>query len=84
MGLLIKTDGTQNPNYEAKTLAQMQQAVGGWIEPIYINNKVILVNEEGLIMNLDYNETASKLCGLTLVGDVLVLTRKEWEKDEDA
>lgn len=83
MGLLIKTDGTENPNYEANTLAQMQQAVGGWIEPIYFNEKVILVNEEGLLMNLDYNETASNMCGISLVGDVLVLTRKEWDKNED-
>jgi hypothetical protein len=83
MALLIKTNGTQNPNYEAETLAQMQKAVGGFIEPIYINDKVILVNEEGLIMNLEYNETASEMCGQALVGDVLVLTQKEWNKDED-
>jgi hypothetical protein len=83
MALLIKTNGTQNPNYEAETLTQMQKAVGGFIEPIYINDKVILVNEEGLIMNLEYNETASEMCGQALVGDVLVLTQKEWNKDED-
>ena len=83
MALLIKTNGTQNPNYKAETLTQMQKAVGGFIEPIYINDKVILVNEEGLIMNLEYNETASKMCGQALVGDVLVLTQKEWNKDED-
>ena len=59
MAVLIKSDGSQHdyPNYT--TLAGKQAAVGGLIQPVYLDNKLLLVNEEGLIHQLPVNETAS-------------------------
>ena len=81
MATLIKSDGSQYdyPNfvgYEAK-----QEAVGGYFEPVYLDGKVLIVNEEGLITDLPLNETASLMAMQTIVGDVLLLSREEWESD---
>ena len=55
-------------------------AVDGYIEPVYLSDKVILVNEEGLLRSLPVNEEASEMANQILVGDVLVLSREEWEQ----
>lgn len=66
------------------TLKELQKHVGGYIElvktRIHINNNnMIIVNEEGLLMNLPLNELASVLTGRPLVGDVLWLNKEEWD-----
>jgi len=76
----IKTDGTIEEVAVDKdnSLKQMQDAVGGYIELIYLSdNKVMVVNEEGLIKRLPYNHTASKLAGQTIVGNVLTCKGKD-------
>lgn len=81
MAVLIKSDGSQHdyPNYT--TLEGKQAAVGGLIQPVYLDNKVLLVNEEGLIHQLPLNETASAMAQQILVGDILLLTMEEWNEN---
>ena len=76
----IKTDGTieeidlTSRDGDGDRLKQMQDAVGGWIELLYINtkkNEVMVVNEEGLLRRLPVNRRASKIAGQPIRGDVL-------------
>ncbi len=63
---------------EDKRLDQLQKAVGGDIELVYLQgNKIMVVNEEGLIKRLPYNHKASKLAGKDIVGDVIVCNVNE-------
>jgi len=78
MARLIKANGKHQDDYPISDLQSMQEAVGGYIEPVYTSKWVVLVNEEGLIENLPLNVEVSALCGRVLVGDALVLTHKEW------
>ena len=61
------------------TLEEMQKCVGGYIELIYLNDGMALVvNEEGLILNLPYNERATNTALAEgkehhIVGDVLLI-----------
>ena len=62
------------------TLEEMQKCVGGYIELIYLNDGMVLVvNEEGLILNLPYNERATIFATALegkehhIVGDVLLI-----------
>ena len=43
------------------TLSDAQKFVGGYVEVVRLNNGILIVNEEGKIKQLDYNEPASKL-----------------------
>ena len=58
----------------------MQKCVGGYVEPIYFEDKMMLVNEDGLIEKLPMNIAATsflKLHGIphSIVGDVLIIER---------
>jgi hypothetical protein len=70
------------------TLEEMQEAVGGYIEMVPLSTKLIaggdhpskddgqvymIVNEEGLIMNLPYNKYASQIAGQQVVGTALFI-----------
>ncbi len=64
---------------EKPTLEQAQKIVGGYVEMITSrvdSTKQILANEEGLIHNLPFNESASNIAGVPLVGNVIILTGK--------
>ena len=78
MAKLIKTNGEVIENYPSSTLVQMQDAVGGFIQPVYTHDNVALVNEEGLLRSLPYNEKASEIMNHNIVGDVLLMTWQEW------
>ena len=76
----IKTDGTIEEitlidrEGDNDRLKQMQDAVDGYIELLYIStkrNEVMVVNEEGAIRRLPVNRRASKLAGQTIRGNVL-------------
>ena len=71
---------------KAPTLEEAQAIVGGSIEcvaEIYYNEARIsydvdiIVNEEGLILGLDMNIAAFKICTIPLMGNVLVLKGKQ-------
>jgi hypothetical protein len=55
------------------TLAQLQEAVGGYIEAIPGTRGRAYANEEGLLRNLPPNGAASYRFNMRLVGDVVEL-----------
>lgn len=77
MAQLIKTDGTIVDDVAVETLQQQQQLVDGYIEYLYKEDKVFIVNEEGLLRSMDHNETASNMCEQHLVGNVIVASQSE-------
>ena len=81
MATIFKADGTKVKDYNHQGLEAKQKAVGGYIEPVYTSEWVVLVNEDGLFKNLPVNYEASVLTDRTIVGDVLVLTREEWASE---
>lgn len=65
------------PKGEFFTLAELQAAVGGYVEIIGLPNKrVMVIDEEGLPKQLGVNLSASRMYGAMIVGKVLV-TNKE-------
>ena len=81
MATIIKSDGTHIENYNHSGLKAKQDAVGGYIEPVYTQKWVVLVNEEGLLKNLPPNIEVSQMVGTPIVGDALVLTHAEWSAE---
>jgi|TARA_R110000803_G_scaffold82180_1_gene148278 hypothetical protein len=77
MARLIKTSGEILPDVDISTLKKMQDLVGGYIEFIYLGEKVLVVNEEGLLDSLEYNPKASAIYGNDIVGDVIQCGIKE-------
>lgn len=80
MAKLYKTNGEIVEDINIETIDRMQNWVGGYIELVPIQGKpeyVAIVNEEGLLLNLDYNENASSYAGIDLVGNVIICKRDE-------
>lgn len=67
------------------TLKELQEAVEGNIEiaPRVLDDYVIVVNEEGLLKGLPYNELAYKLFRVELVGNVLICPLAIFEEPEE-
>ena len=60
----------------APTLSEAQKLVGGLVEMVRSPTDPeiqILVNEEGLLRGLPFNEEASRLCDTGIVGDAIIL-----------
>ena len=61
---------------DAPTLEQAQKLVGGYVEMVRSPTRPeiqILVNEEGLLHGLPFNEEATELCGTGIVGPAIIL-----------
>lgn len=62
---------------------EITKCVGGYFEIIHRTNlppgKIMLVNEDGLLMKLPENLKASLIAGRLIVGDVLIVNAKEIE-----
>jgi hypothetical protein len=72
MARLIKSSGEILPNVDISSLQKMQDLVNGYVEFVYIkDNTLLIVNEEGLLMNLPQNKQATEIYGHQLVGDVI-------------
>lgn len=73
---LLKTNGEIIDNFTAETLKEKQDAVGGYIELVRIHDgSFLVVNEEGTFYaQLEYNENASSLANMQIVGDAIHLT----------
>jgi len=52
---------------EEAELKALQEAVGGYIEGVYIDGDLAYVNEEGLILGLPYNEHFPWLVGNVVI-----------------
>lgn len=82
MAMIIKTDGqvisVQPKNGKDFSLKELKTIVGGYIEIIRMNDKFMVVNEEGKLEQLPYNALATGLYLANvggndyIVGDVLV------------
>lgn len=82
MALLILPCGTFIEKYPSDTLDDWQNAVEGYVEAIHLRNgDTMLVNEEGMLLNLPLNEYASSYADNTHVifGRALILSPEEWE-----
>lgn len=78
MAMLIKVDGEIVEDYDVSSLEQLQEAVGGYIEIISLdNNMCLVVNEEGLVMGLKQNMWASLILNRIIVGDVIYMNKDE-------
>lgn len=82
MAKWIKTSGetieVQPKNGTDYSLEELQGFVGGYIEIVYLNNdRIMVVNEEGIIENLPFNEKASNIVRQLIAGDVLVCKSDE-------
>ena len=82
MATLIKADGTRQENFTELTLSGMQQAVDGYIEIVYLpNGEGLVVNDNGMNEALPHNTEASHLAGMIIVGNAVLLTKKELRED---
>ena len=88
-GLVISNTNEQKQRF---TLQELQAHVGGFIEPVNtlmeteMNGytiQIIYVNEEGLLLDLEYNLKASMIVGKDIVGNALALFQGEQEDEED-
>lgn len=67
------------------SLAEAQEIVGGYVEVIHLSStQLMIVNEEGKLCGLPYNEQASLIAYMTrkiksIVGDVLVCDSKQFK-----
>lgn len=81
LGLLIPADDDRLIEALAiardDELAQIQAAVGGYVEAVFIRpgdlRCVMLMNEEGLLQRLRPNVRATRLAQRAIVGDVLLV-----------
>ena len=76
--LLIKSNGTRTriSQESPPSLQELQSWVGGFIEYVSIPSKFkkdMVVNEEGLIHNLPFNQKASLIAKQPIVGDVILI-----------
>lgn len=59
------------------TLEEMQEFVGGLIELVYLKNgDHLIINEEGLLLQLPQNQEASMIAEQMIVGNALILKGK--------
>ena len=76
---IIRVDGTVErlPSTVAKMpLEKVQAIVGGYIEHVRVRGTELWCNEEGSLQGLPLNDTASRMTGHFVVGDVIV---ESWE-----
>lgn len=80
-GILIKSDGSYEVVEYEDSLDELQRIVDGYIEYVMVDNGIsMIVNEEGLLRGLDYNEIASRFYrGPCIVGNVLMVGVKNGE-----
>jgi len=86
--ITIKSDGTVEVTKISGKLKSLQDAVGGYIEALYLaDDLVMLVNEDGLMRQLPINKAASQVAVMAyaangrdaaigsdrIVGDVLLV-----------
>ena len=89
--IVIREDGASEVFEGARHLAleALQAIVGGLIEVVaFRDGSAVIVNEEGLLLGMEYNPAASIIAmskgrGMRLVGPVAFLTAAEVRSMED-
>ena len=81
MAKVILTDGREiavkPKNGTDFSLEELQEVVGGYIEIIYVKgNDIMVLNEEGKLIGLPFNDKASELTSELIVGNVLICDTK--------
>lgn len=72
--LVINTDSSfYKLELGENSLRQLQEVVGGYIDAVRGEDFVGYVNDEGLLIGLDYNPLASALLERSLVGNVVLV-----------
>jgi hypothetical protein len=87
MAKIIKANGEVIENVQPKKgkhfeLKELQEIVGGYIENVWLvgGNDIMVINEEGKLNDLPYNELATKTANLRndyIVGDVIIINRNQ-------
>ncbi len=72
MAVVLKSNGSRERDVKITSLKQMQELVGGYVEFVYLSDKVLVVNEEGLLYGLPRNNEATEIAGHPIVGDVIL------------
>ncbi len=76
--VIFRDGSTHEVELDSKpTLAQLQHFVGGYIEQIPTKNseQCLIVNEDGISLNLLSNYNASILAGQPIFGDVVLIDK---------
>ena len=75
-------EGVKPENGTSFNYKELQKIVGGLFQVVPQTadpNHVYLCDEEGLLKDKYLNPKASELLGYPVVGDILVLSKDEWE-----
>lgn len=87
---ILNTDGSHRTIYPGSggkfALATLQEAVGGYIEPVVHRNEklvdekmILFCNEEGAILGLPFNECASMLARIEIRGNAIVVPAESFD-----
>ena len=84
MAQLIDTEGEVHQVPGPVSLEKAQELVGGWVQLVQVPGNPadqMLVNEEGLLLNLSFNWIASGIAKQPIVGNaVIVSTGEGWDE----
>ncbi len=96
MAILIQPDGSNDEvvpeDGQRFTLQELQAHVGGYIENVRLpaetkangyTIRIMYVNEDGRMQNLEHNLNASTIAGQDIVGNALVLFQGEQEEEDE-
>lgn len=77
-GQIITTEPSNGTDFSLK---ELQEIVGGYIQVIYLpDNQVMVINEEGKLDGLEYNDNATEILEEVMddfiVGNALICDRK--------
>lgn len=78
MATLIKSNGIIINDYNANTIDRIKSAIKGSGMYIHIgNDNIVVCNEDAMMMNMPVNEEATRLAGITVHGDALLINKFE-------
>lgn len=76
---IIKSDNIvieDEVEQEQLDLTFLQTTVDGYIELVTLDqNRIMVVNDEGALLNLPYNREASKIVGCHIFGDTIIVPK---------
>jgi hypothetical protein len=70
---ILHADGRTSKQEIEPTVQEFNRLVGGWFEAVHVGDRVLLINEEGLLRGLPRNQHLGRF-----VGDVVVMDPKHF------